>query len=54
MVYVSLLRDIEIAASNEDLQACTKTMDEVTALYEDVSSALRIATSADMPKRKSA
>lgn len=50
----SLLRDIEIAACNEDLQACTKTMDEVTALYEDVSSALRIATSADMPKRKSA
>jgi two-component system, sensor histidine kinase and response regulator len=50
----SLLRDIEIAAGKKDLQTCAKTTDEVMALYEDVSAALRIATSGEMPNRKSA
>ena len=50
----SLLRDIEIAAGKEEIEACAGITDEAIAMYEDVSSALRVATSEELPNRKSA
>jgi two-component system, sensor histidine kinase and response regulator len=50
----ALFRELEIAAGNEEHETCMRKMDEIIALYDDVSTALRIATADPAPKKKTA
>lgn len=47
-------RELELAAGRAEPEPCAKSMDKIIALYDDVSSALRIATATDATDRKSA
>ena len=50
----ALFRELEIAAGNEEHETCTSKMEELAALYDEVSAALRVATADQAIKKKTA